>query len=188
MSLGKLMRYSLSEGKSFVTLGQELATLREYLSFQCIRFGDRLTWEIRSDPGIEPLLIPRFTLQPIVENAVRHGIEPKVEGGRVVVSARRLRDRVRLVVADSGVGMDPPLLSQIRAAASGSASQARAEPGEDGRMPVCPGIGMANLELRLAYRYSGRARLAIASRPGRGTVIRISLPAAPSPEGRDDAV
>jgi sensor histidine kinase YesM len=182
-SLGKLMRYSLADGSSFVTVGEELATLRDYLAFQSIRFGSRLAWEVRSEPEAESLRVPRFTLQPIVENAVRHGIEPKVEGGRVVVSARRLRDRVRLIVADSGVGMDPSLLAQIRAAASGAAPQAHAVPGEGG-----PGIGMANLELRLAYRYAGRAGLAIASRPGRGTVIRISLPASPSPERRDDAV
>lgn len=182
-SLGKLMRYSLADGSSFVTVGEELATLRDYLAFQSIRFGSRLAWEVRSEPEAESLNVPRFTLQPLVENAVRHGIEPKVEGGRVVVSARRLRDRVRLVVADSGVGMDGALLEQIRAAAAGGASHAPAVPGEGG-----PGIGMGNLEVRLAYRYGGRARLAIASRPGRGTVIRISLPAADPAERKDDAV
>jgi two-component system, sensor histidine kinase YesM len=182
-SLGKLMRYSLSDGGAFVTVGEELAILRDYLAFQSIRFGARLAWEVRSEPEAESLGVPRFTLQPLVENAVRHGIEPKVEGGRVVVSARRLRDRVRLVVADGGVGMDALTLAQIRAAAAGEAPQVAAVPGEGG-----PGIGMANLELRLAYRYGGRARLAIASRPGRGTVIRISLPATGAGERKDDAI
>ncbi len=181
-SLGKLMRYSLSDRGSFVTVGEELAVLRDYLAFQSIRFGARLAWEVRSEPEAESLNVPRFTLQPLVENAVRHGIEPKVDGGRVVVSARRLRDRVRLVVADSGAGMDAAMLGQIRAAAAGEAPPA-AVPGEGS-----PGIGMANLELRLAYRYGGRARLAISSRPGRGTVIRISLPAAGAPERKDDAL
>jgi sensor histidine kinase YesM len=115
-----------------------------------------------------------------VENAVRHGIEPKVDGGRVIVSARRMGGRVRLVVADSGAGIEAPLLAQIRAAAAGEGARPAAVPGEGG-----PGIGMANLEERLAYRYGGRASLAIASRPGRGTVVRICLPAA---EGRDGAV
>ena len=163
-SLGKLMRYSLSEGGAFVTLGEELAALREYLSFQCIRFGDRLVWEIRSEAGVESLPIPRFTLQPIVENAVRHGIEPKISGGRVVVSARMRGGRVRLVVADSGMGMDEAALSRLRAAARGDASGAG-------------GIGMANLETRLAYRYPGSIALVVASRRGRGTLVRISLPA-----------
>jgi two-component system, sensor histidine kinase YesM len=192
LSLGKLMRYSLSEGGSFVSLGEELATLREYLSFQGIRFGERLAWEIRSEPGVESLSIPRFTLQPIVENAVRHGIEPKVEGGRVIVSARRRAGRVRLVVADSGMGMDAALLERLRASACGA--QAVGDPAatgdatgvHGGDTPLSdavsvgegrPGIGMANLELRLAYRYPGSARLSLVSRPGRGTLVRISLPA-----------
>jgi len=179
-SLGKLMRYSLSEGGAFSTVGEELAVLREYLSFQGVRFGERLAWEIRSEPEAESLIVPRFILQPIVENAVRHGIEPKVEGGRVVVSARRRGERVRLVVADSGVGMEASLLAQLRAAARGALPRPAAVPGEGG-----PGIGMANLEERLEYRYNGKARLAIASRPGRGTVVRISLPAS---EGSDGAV
>jgi sensor histidine kinase YesM len=179
-SLGKLMRYSLSEGGAFATVGEELAVLREYLSFQGVRFGDRLAWEIRSEPEAEAVKVPRFILQPIVENAVRHGIEPKVDGGRVIVSARRMGGRVRLVVADSGAGIEAPLLAQIRAAAAGEGARPAAVPGEGG-----PGIGMANLEERLAYRYGGRASLAIASRPGRGTVVRICLPAA---EGRDGAV
>jgi sensor histidine kinase YesM len=187
-SLGKLMRYSLSEGGAFVTLGEELATLREYLSFQGIRFGTRLTWEIRSEAGVEALPIPRFTLQPIVENAVRHGIEPKVEGGKVVVSARRRGGRVRLVVADSGTGMDETTLARLRAAARGGDVGRDDEAWE--AVPDGPaardggGIGMANLETRLAYRYAGSVVLAVASRPGRGTLVRISLPA----QGIGDAV
>jgi two-component system, sensor histidine kinase YesM len=192
-SLGKLMRYSLSEGGAFVTLGEELATLREYLSFQGIRFGDRLTWEIVSESGVESLQIPRFTLQPIVENAVRHGIEPKVAGGRVVVSASRRAGRVRLVVADTGTGMEADVLARLRASARG-AEAAGGEAGSLGEAIALgngrPGIGMANLEARLAYRYPGSARLALASRPGRGTLVRISLPAeglAPG-KGASDAV
>jgi len=186
MSLGKLMRYSLSEGGAFVTLREELSTLREYLSFQGIRFGNRLSWEIRSEPGVESVMIPRFTLQPIVENAVRHGIEPKVAGGRVIVSARRRGGRVRLVVADSGIGMDAALLEGLRASARGAQAGGPAPLSEAVALgEASPGIGMANLESRLAYRYPGSERLAIASRPGRGTIVRVSLPASAmaDPEG-----
>lgn len=182
-SLGKLMRYALAEGGALVSLAEELATLREYLSFQAIRFGSRLSWEVRSEAEVEGLPIPRFTLQPLVENAVRHGIEPKVEGGRVVVSARRRGDRVRLVVADSGMGMEPELLARLRAAAGGEVSARCSQPEPEGGSP---GIGMANLEQRLAYRYSEGARVELASRPGRGTLVRISLPAeALGQEARD---
>ncbi|HET7838248.1 MAG TPA: histidine kinase [Rectinemataceae bacterium] len=185
-SLAKLMRYSLSEGGSFVTIGEELATLREYLSFQGIRFGSRLAWEVRSDPRVESVLIPRFTLQPIVENAVRHGIEPKEEGGRVIASARLRGGRVRLLVADSGMGMDPALLRRIRESATheasfGEASFAEASgagsaQGPSARVGGGAGIGMANLQTRLAFRYPEGVRIAIASRRGRGTIVRITLP------------
>lgn len=176
LSLGKLLRYSLAEGGSFATVGEELQVLREYLSFQSIRFGPRLSWRILSDPAIEKVLIPRFTLQPIVENAVRHGIEPKVEGGRVLIHARLREGRVRLVVADSGIGMDWALLARLRAAAAGSPlpPEAGAVAGSGG------GIGMANLEARLAFRYPGTSRLSMVSRPGLGTLVRISLPATAS--------
>jgi sensor histidine kinase YesM len=169
-TLGKLMRYSLAEGGPFTTLGEELSVLRDYLSFQAIRFGARLTWEVRAEPGIEAAALPRFTLQPLVENAVRHGIEPKEEGGRVIVSARRVRAGIRVVVADSGVGMAPDLLARLRAAAA-------SRPGGPGAGRPGPGIGIANLVSRLENRYRGEARIVIASRPGRGTIMRISLPA-----------
>lgn len=186
MSLGKLMRYSLSGGESFVSLGEELSSLREYLSFQAIRFGKRLSWDIRSDHEVEALPVPRFTLQPIVENAVRHGIEPKVEGGRVIVSAQRRGDRVRLLVADTGVGMGPELLARLRSSARGESPAAAASLSAEGHPSEArPGIGMANLELRLSYRYPGAAHLALSSRPGRGTLVRISLPARCLVEGEE---
>lgn len=176
VSLGALMRYSLADGHAFVTLAEELATLREYLSFQAIRFGPRLAWEIRSDPEANAIPLPRLSLQPLVENAVRHGIEPKVEGGRVLVSTRLQRGRVRLIVYDTGVGMAATLLDQLRAAAAGE------PPVPAGTGQERPGIGLANLESRLYYRYGKGMRLAISSKPGKGTVVRISLPAMPIAE------
>ncbi len=89
----------------------------------------------------------------------------------MVVSARLRGSRVRLVVADSGVGIGRGLLERLRAAAAGAGSRPQAVPGQGG-----PGIGMANLEERLAYRYGEAAALAIASRPGKGTIVRVSLP------------
>jgi sensor histidine kinase YesM len=170
-TLGKLMRYSLAEGGPFTTLGEELSVLREYLSFQAIRFGPRLTWEVRSEPGIDGEAVPRFTLQPLVENAVRHGIEPKEEGGRVIVSVRRVQERIRLLVADSGIGMSGDLLGRLRSAAASRPATSSVSPCLRG-----PGIGIANLVSRLENRYGGQARIAIASRPGKGTVMRITLP------------
>ncbi len=181
LSLGKLMRYSLAEGGSFATVGEELEALREYLSFQSIRFGKRLSWKIRSDPLVEGLPIPRFTLQPIVENAVRHGIEPKEDGGRIVISVRRREGAVRLVVADSGIGMEPAMLARLRAAAAGAPFPPDAAAKGQGF-----GIGMANLEARLAFRYPGTSRFSLVSRLGRGTLVRITIPVDDAPPEASD--
>jgi two-component system sensor histidine kinase YesM len=184
--LGRLLRYSLAEGGASVPLGEEIESLREYLSFQGIRFGPRLSWEIRVEPEVEGFLIPRFSLQPLVENAVRHGIEPKVEGGRVIVSARRAGDRLRLIVADSGQGMDHSVLENLRLRAAGNdlpAPSLAPAPGEGG-----PGIGLANITMRLAFRFSDDVRLGLASSLGRGTVVRLSLPGVVTASGDFEAV
>lgn len=161
--LASLMRYSLGTGHAFVTIEAELGIVREYLSFQGARFGARLTWEVKVDPEAATAFIPRFTLQPLVENAVLHGIEPHVSGGRVVVSAQVRRQEIRLAVFDTGAGMDEATLARVREAMNG-------QPGAD------LGVGTASLKTRLAYRYREGVRTALYSRPGRGTLLVIVLP------------
>lgn len=165
-SLARMMRYSLAEGGPQASLSEEFDCVREYLSFQGIRFGTRLSWEIRLQPEAGEFRLPRFTLQPLVENAVRHGIEPKVEGGKVVIQARSAGGRLRIYVADSGTGMDEELLGRLRE--GGGAGTAGGGAGI--------GIGLGNIRSRLGYRFGGDARLSISSRKGRGTMVRISLP------------
>lgn len=161
--LAALMRYSLGTGQAFVTIGDELGIVNEYLSFQSIRFGSRLEWEIVADHEVADCQIPRFTLQPLVENAVLHGIEPQVAGGRVGIYVRRRGDRVKLAVVDSGAGMDQATLTRVRAAMVG-------QTGTD------LGVGTAGLETRLAYRYREGIRSALYSRRGRGTLLVIVIP------------
>ncbi|MFA6505035.1 MAG: sensor histidine kinase [Treponemataceae bacterium] len=157
-ALGRLLRYSLGDAETMVPVREEVAVLREYLGFQALRFGDRLRWEIQVDKGVENFLIPRFTLQPLVENAVRHGIEPMESGGSVLVGVRRREGRVLMRVADTGIGMDRKKARHLIS---------------DGGV----GIGLANVARRLALRYGGKERISVQSAPGRGTIIRLSLPA-----------
>jgi len=161
--LAALMRYSLGTGQAFVTIGDELGIVHEYLAFQAIRFGSRLRWEIQADPEVTACQIPRFTLQPLVENAVLHGIEPQVVGGKVGIYVRARREAVKLAVVDSGAGMDQATLTRVRAAMNG-------QQGSD------LGVGTAGLETRLAYRYRDGIRSALYSRPGRGTLLVIVIP------------
>jgi signal transduction histidine kinase len=170
--LARLLRYATAQEGAFVPLEHELGIVAEYLAFQKVRFGERLAWTMEADEGTRSFLVPRFTLQPMVENAVRHGIEPKVEGGRVRLSVRAIGGRIRIMIADTGVGMGPALLRTLRSALDGVS---------DGAAPITPGegqagIGLANLKGRLVFRYGESVTIGIASREGRGTVLRVSIP------------
>lgn len=159
LALGKLFRYSLGSPDALVQVREEEAVLREYLAFQTLRFGQRLSWDIRVDAKAEDALIPRFTLQPLVENAVRHGIEPLEGGGAVEVRVHRREGRLYLSVRDTGIGMDA---KAARALMSDSTSN---------------GIGLSNVKRRLALRYGGSERIEVRSTVGGGTMVRISFPA-----------
>jgi two-component system LytT family sensor kinase len=119
--LAELLRLSLSTARTDeVPLAEELALLGRYVAIQRARFGDRLQFVLQVDPSAEPLLVPSLLLQPLVENAIRHGNAERLGRGRIVVRARRERDRLVLEVEDDGPGA-PPL------AASGLGLSATAE-------------------------------------------------------------
>jgi two-component system, LytTR family, sensor kinase len=104
--LADFFRYTLSRTeRTLTTLDQELGFARQYLDIEQVRFGDRLHVEVSSEPGLGTHTVPALILQPLIENAVRHGLAPKREGGHITVSASRDGDFLQLRVADDGVGM-----------------------------------------------------------------------------------
>jgi signal transduction histidine kinase len=106
--LADVFRYALrASDRETAPLAEELAFLRAYLDIERARFGPRLRVEERIAPGLEDVPVPTLLLQPVVENAVRHGIAARAEGGRVVVEAKREGDRLVLAVEDDGPGFDP---------------------------------------------------------------------------------
>ena len=106
--LADVFRYALrASDRDTAPLGEELAFLRAYLDIERSRFGPRLTVVERIEPGLESVPVPTLLLQPVVENAVRHGIAGRPSGGRVVVEARRDADHLVLAVEDDGPGFDP---------------------------------------------------------------------------------
>ncbi|MBN2873461.1 MAG: histidine kinase, partial [Spirochaetales bacterium] len=156
LALGRMFRYALGAPESMVRVDAELTIVREYLSFQSLRFGDRLSWTIDALPATLGFGIPRFTIQPFVENAVRHGIEPKEDGGTVSVGVRNRGSRLYIHVHDTGVGMS---------------------------RPAGTGIGVENVRKRLELRYGAAATLTIRSVHGRGTEVSVSMPAEPMEAG-----
>jgi two-component system, LytTR family, sensor kinase len=159
--LGELLRYVLREGSGEASLGDELAFLRRYLELEQLRFADRLHIEILCDPALEALRLPALLLQPLVENAVRHGIarKPGAGAGTVAIRVTHQNDRLEIEVRDDGPGL--------------AATPARTAPGADDR----EGIGLRNTRDRLAQRYGSAAHLELCALDGGGTAARLHLPA-----------
>ena len=132
------------------TLGDELQLVRAYLELMHLRMPDRLTIAIEAEPRLERLRFPSMALITLVENAVRHGIDPSERGGRIEVGAREEGGTLRVWVADSGVGLDPNAV---------------------------PGTGLANLRQRLAAIAGAAARLELSEVPGGGVRAEFALPA-----------
>lgn len=151
LRLSELLRRSLSgSGQHWATLAEELDFLAAYLEIHHALMGDRLRVQIDVAAGLRSERVPRLMLQPLVENAIRHGLAPKRDGGTVKVSARRDGDALRLSVSDDGVG---------------------------GRAPPREGIGLGNLRRRLDVLYRGAASMQVEGLTNGGFEVRIELPA-----------
>jgi sensor histidine kinase YesM len=153
-SLGQMLRLSLDSGsKSEVPLEQELRFLDSYLEIAQLRFGDRLKVSQHISPGTLKALAPTFILQPLVENAIQHGIEPDSSQGTVEIRAQKVADQLVLSVSDSGVGLT-----------------------ETTDSPAKKGIGLSNTRARLRSLYPGRHSFAIQNRSERGCVAELRIP------------
>ncbi|HKD09463.1 MAG TPA: histidine kinase [Bryobacteraceae bacterium] len=153
--LGDLLRASLdSKDKKEVPLAEELASLRHYLAIQQIRFGDHVKVEIRVDQEVKLALVPGLILQPLVENAIRHGISARSSGGTVTICAARAGNRLEIRVLDDGVGLP-----------------------KEYNPETSPGVGLAVTRQRMVELHpNGASRFAIRNRTGGGTEVEIALP------------
>jgi signal transduction histidine kinase len=151
-----LLRASAAGSSSDLsTLGAQLAHVRAYLEVLAMRMGPRLRWSIDASGALAARELPPAILQPLVENAIKHGIEPALDGGTLAIAARDEGGRLVLEVADTGVGFG------AAAAPIGGST----------------GLGLANLRARLAALYGDEARVTIAENAPRGVRVAVSLPA-----------
>ncbi|MFP5238032.1 MAG: sensor histidine kinase [Acidobacteriota bacterium] len=164
VKLANILRALLKEHDSYVPLSQELNFTDDYLDIEVVRFGpEKLRVEKDIDPETLNVLVPSILLQPLIENSIKHGLEPRIHGGTVTLRSRMHGDRISIEVADDGVGMvNRPAGALKRTGA---------------------GIGMKNVQERLEVLYGGQARFEVVSKPGRGTSVCIELPIA-LPDGR----
>lgn len=144
-------------------LTDEFARLHDYLSLMAIRMGPRLTFEMNLPEGLGKTLVPSFILQPLVENAIRHGLEPQVAGGHIALKAFVLLDELKLSVTDNGCGISDLVMAQVN----------DGEPAADNTASW----GLAHVSQRLNALYGQRARLNCSRRsPTGGTYMQVSLP------------
>ena len=165
VTLSNFFRIVLSKGKEFITIREETEHIQSYLEIQQVRYHDIMEYDMRIDEAIYDYRIPKLTLQPIVENALYHGIKYKRAKGSIHVNGERDGDKIYLTVQDDGVGMDEEELVQIREEISRPCKETE------------KGFGLANVNERIRMYYGSEYGMSIESEKGRGTIVELVIPA-----------
>ena len=189
VKLANILRALLKDHDTYVPLRQELSFTDDYIDIEVVRFGaDKLHVEKEIDPATLDALVPSILLQPLIENSIKHGLEPRIHGGTVTLRSRLEGDRIHIEVADDGVGMSAgpprfvpasqPAVARTSQSAPYLSAQASGPPHSGtGDNRTGAGIGMKNVQERLEVLYGNRARFNVVSNPGRGTLVSIEIPA-----------
>jgi two-component system LytT family sensor kinase len=152
-------RYSFRRHGEYTTLEEELRSIQQYLVIEQARFGDRLGVTLRIAPEVLPVTMPVLSLQPLVENAVRHGLAQKSGSGRITILAEDHGGEAVISVEDDGVGEDP---ERVRRALAGDES--------------LDGVGLGNVDERLRTAYGDDHGLVVETAPGAGTKVTLRVP------------
>ena len=164
VSLSEFFRLVLSKGKEFITIREEEMHIRSYLEIQHARYRDILEYDISIDPGIYKYKILKLMLQPLVENALYHGIKYKRAKGRIDITGKQEGDLIRFIVRDNGVGMEETELERLR---------------EEIRKPckeTQKGFGLANVNERIRMNFGMEYGMEIESVKNEGTCVSITIP------------
>ena len=161
ISLSTYFRSFLSNGKEIITLAEEERHIRSYLEIQQVRYKDILSYQIDFDPEYSQCLIPKMTLQPLVENAIYHGIKQKRGGGTILISDECDGTWITLRVKDTGTGIPEETLAELRAGLENDET---------------PGFGITAAYKRLKLLFGDKCTFDISSISGVGTEISIRIP------------
>ncbi len=165
VSLGELLRFSIRKGKSLITIKEDMQQIDNYLLLQKMRYRDKLNVSIEVDDDVTGYYTLKLLIQPLVENAISHGLEMKDGPGTLRIKCRKDAGRIWFTVADDGAGMDKEQLRRIQH--DGSYSSAR---------PGNTAIGLDNLRKRLELYYGNEAGMTIESEKGVGTTVTLWIP------------
>ena len=162
VKLANILRMLLREREAFVALGEELTFTDDYLDIEVVRFGEKLKVVKEIAEDTLDVLVPSMLLQPLIENSIKHGLEPRISGGTVTLRSRMEGESLVIEIEDDGVGVEPG--GTTVAPLSGLAREGS-------------GIGMRNVRERMQVLYGEDAHVEMVSRPGRGTKVRLVMPA-----------
>ncbi|MGA7158387.1 MAG: histidine kinase [Acidobacteriaceae bacterium] len=168
VKLSHILRVLLRDRDAFVPLSEELDFTDDYLDIECVRFGEKLRVVKEISPDTLDIIVPSMLLQPLIENSIKHGLEPRISGGTITLRSRIADDRLLLEIEDDGVGIEPggPTTAPV-----------------SGLVREGSGIGMRNVRERIQVLYGDEAHVDIISRPGRGTRVSLRMPLATREEG-----
>lgn len=170
VKLANILRALLKEHDSYILLRDELSFTDDYLGIEVVRFGaEKLRVVKEIDPETLDLPVPSMLLQPLIENSIKHGLEPRISGGTITVRSRVDGRRMVIEVEDDGVGIAPG-----RSRSSG--------------VLTGTGIGMKNVRERLEVLFGGAAEFDVTSRPGRGTKVTVAIPLREERDGASQGV
>ena len=161
VKLASILRMLLKEREAFVPFREELEFTDDYLGIEVVRFGEKLKVEKDIAEDTLDIVVPSMLLQPLIENSIKHGLEPRISGGTVTLRSRIVDGRLLVEVEDDGVGMAP--------------ERNRPSP-VSGLVRPGAGIGMRNVRERMEVLYGSEASVEIVSRPGRGTKVTLMMP------------
>jgi two-component system, LytTR family, sensor kinase len=162
VKLANILRALLKDREAFVPFSEELAFTDDYLSIEVVRFGDKLKVVKEIAEDTLHIVVPGMLLQPLIENSIKHGLEPRISGGTVTLRSRITEDGLLMVeVEDDGVGMVTGNEAGVPASGLGQSGT---------------GIGMRNVRERMEVLYGDLASVEINSRPGRGTKVTLEMP------------
>lgn len=165
VSLGELLRFSIRKGKSLITIKEDMQQINNYLLLQQMRYRDKLNVSLEIDEDVKGYYTLKLLIQPLVENAISHGLEMKQGPGTLRIECRRDGERIRFTVADDGVGMSKEQLRRIEL----DGGYASSKPGNTA-------IGLSNLQKRLELYYGDEAAIKIESEAGAGTTVTVWIP------------
>lgn len=159
-TLSDVFRHVLSEGRNYVRIEEELKFVEDYMLLMRARHGDRIRLLIEIEKGLEGCLIPKLIIQPLVENAILHGLESKVEGGTIRITIASVGNRIQFIVSDDGIGADQKQV--LRQMDSGD--------------ELSSAFALRNIHKRLKLSYGQEYGITIESSPNEGFTVRMFVP------------